>query len=172
VLLGLALGVVIAIVSHLVSAEEAGARRGITDYMMQRIPLQSLKIIIILWQILTQVRTANERCSLGAIMKTRSMSFIRVSLLILGIWWVWARIEPFDKPVGNNFIISLASSWGLGTIKHTMEGPYFRRRCCSQAIVLLLPLSGRVSRHYPARTSMPCFKRMQSSIHRSESTTC
>ena len=82
-LLGLALGAVIAIVSYLVSAEEAGVRRGITDYMMQRIPLQSLKIIIILWQILTQVRTANEHCSLGAIIKTRSMSFIRVSLLIL-----------------------------------------------------------------------------------------
>ena len=95
-LLGLALGVVIAIISYLVSAEVADARRGIIDYMMQRIPLQSLKIIIILWQILTQVRTANERRSLGAVTKTRSMSLIRVSILILGFWGVWARIEPFD----------------------------------------------------------------------------
>ena len=89
VLLGLALGVVIAIISYLVSAEVADARRGIIDYMMQRIPLQSLKIIIILWQILTQVRTANEG---------RDRYRLRI-----GFWGVWARIEPFDQPVGNYF---------------------------------------------------------------------
>ena len=55
----------IAIVLYLISGETAGSGRGIVHRMAHLIPLQSLKIIIVAWQIVTQVRKANERLVLG-----------------------------------------------------------------------------------------------------------
>ena len=42
--------------SYMVSAEWEGARHGIVARIAPYLPLQSLKIIIVAWQILTQVR--------------------------------------------------------------------------------------------------------------------
>ena len=53
--LGLAMG------SYLVSPEETRAGQGIVDRLTRRIPMQSVKIIIVVWQILTQVGTFNRR---------------------------------------------------------------------------------------------------------------
>lgn len=53
----LALIIGFAIISHLIPAKAVGSERGIIDRLVERIPLQSMKIIIIVWQILTQVRT-------------------------------------------------------------------------------------------------------------------
>ena len=40
---------------YIVSTERVGARRGIMSRMLRRVPLHSVKIIIVAWQILTQV---------------------------------------------------------------------------------------------------------------------
>lgn len=45
----------VAIVLHLLSGEMTGTGRGCIDRMARRIPLQSVKVIIVAWQILTQV---------------------------------------------------------------------------------------------------------------------
>ncbi|CAN0337700.1 unnamed protein product, partial [Ectocarpus sp. 12 AP-2014] len=50
----LALGAIIALYMHLVSAEMDGAREGIIHRVTKRLPVQSLKIIVVVWQILTQ----------------------------------------------------------------------------------------------------------------------
>ena len=46
----------LAIFSHLVSAEVGGGGRGIVDRVTRWVPMQSIKIIVVAWQILTQVR--------------------------------------------------------------------------------------------------------------------
>ncbi|CAN0440774.1 unnamed protein product, partial [Ascophyllum nodosum] len=48
------------IFSYLVSAEVGGAGRGIVDRVTRWVPMQSIKIIVVAWQILTQfVSVAN-----------------------------------------------------------------------------------------------------------------
>lgn len=46
-----------AVVSYVVSGEEQGTRRGPVARLLRNIPLQSVKIVIAAWQILTQVGT-------------------------------------------------------------------------------------------------------------------
>ena len=48
--------VAIGVASYVVSADGEGKRRGLVERVARFIPLQSLKIIIVSWQILTQVR--------------------------------------------------------------------------------------------------------------------
>lgn len=50
------LGAAIALYRHLVSGEMDGARRGIIHRFIKRLPLQAIKIVVVVWQILTQVR--------------------------------------------------------------------------------------------------------------------
>ena len=50
---GAAVGVIVAF--HLVSGEKEGARRGIVGRISRIVPLHALKIVIVAWQILTQV---------------------------------------------------------------------------------------------------------------------
>lgn len=47
---------IIVLLMHLVSGETLHARRGIVHRITERLPLQSIKIIVVVWQILTQVR--------------------------------------------------------------------------------------------------------------------
>ena len=61
VLTVLVAAVALAIFWYLVSVKGVDAERGIMDCVTQRIPMHSVKIIIVVWQILTQVRTFN-RC--------------------------------------------------------------------------------------------------------------
>lgn len=49
------LGAAIALYMHLVSEEMDGTRRGIIHRFTTRLPLQSIKIVVVVWQILTQV---------------------------------------------------------------------------------------------------------------------
>ena len=53
------------IVSHMLSTERSYADQGVVARVMQHFPMQSVKIIIVVWQILTQVRAADgrEACS-------------------------------------------------------------------------------------------------------------
>ena len=60
-LLAAAVGIVI--VSHLLSGEMVGSGRGIVDRLTRRVPMHSVKIVIIVWQILTQVRPNNRQRS-------------------------------------------------------------------------------------------------------------
>lgn len=54
------LGAAITLYMHLVSAEEMDdARRGIIHRFTKRLPLQSIKIVVVVWQILTQVRRSS-----------------------------------------------------------------------------------------------------------------
>ena len=53
--------VALAIFLYLVSVKGVDAGRGIMDCVTQRIPMHSVKIVIGMWQILTQVRASN-RC--------------------------------------------------------------------------------------------------------------
>lgn len=46
----------LSIILYLTSVEMAGCGEGIVDFVTRLIPLTSIKIIIITWQILTQVR--------------------------------------------------------------------------------------------------------------------
>ncbi|CAN0102348.1 unnamed protein product, partial [Ectocarpus fasciculatus] len=48
------LGAAIALCMHLVSGEMEGARRGVVHRVIDRLPLQSIKIVVVVWQILTQ----------------------------------------------------------------------------------------------------------------------
>ena len=52
---------IIALVMHLVSGEKDGARKGMIHRVAKRLPLQSIKIIVVVWQILTQVRDGCDR---------------------------------------------------------------------------------------------------------------
>ena len=38
-----------------IEGEQGGMRRGLIERVMRYIPLQSLKIVVVVWQILTQV---------------------------------------------------------------------------------------------------------------------
>ena len=49
----------LAIVSYMLSTEGPDAGRGIVARVTQRLPMQSVKIIIVVWQILIQVRAFN-----------------------------------------------------------------------------------------------------------------
>lgn len=51
----LVLGAIIVLYMHLVSGEMDGAREGIIHRVTKRLPVQSIKIIVVVWQILTQV---------------------------------------------------------------------------------------------------------------------
>ena len=62
----LTLAVGLAIILYLVSAEKGDAGRGIVNRMMKRIPMHSVKIIIVMWQILTQVSADNIRRACSA----------------------------------------------------------------------------------------------------------
>ena len=53
---GVSLVVGIGIVFYLVSGETRGSGRGVVDCVARLVPLQSLKIIIAAWQIVTKVR--------------------------------------------------------------------------------------------------------------------
>ena len=57
----LVLGAAIVLCTHLVSAETEGARRGVFHRVVFRLPLQSIKIVVVVWQIVTQVRGALDR---------------------------------------------------------------------------------------------------------------
>ena len=52
----LASSVSLGVVSYLVSTEVVGAGQGIVARLKERIPKESIKIIVVMWQILTQVR--------------------------------------------------------------------------------------------------------------------
>ena len=55
VVIVLGLGAIIVLYMHLVSGEMSGAREGIVQRVTKRLPVQSIKIIVVIWQILTQV---------------------------------------------------------------------------------------------------------------------
>eukprot|EP00752_Nemacystus_decipiens_P005732 g5187.t1 len=50
----LVLGAAVGVCTYLVSAETEGARRGVLLRVVNRLPLQSIKIVVVVWQILTQ----------------------------------------------------------------------------------------------------------------------
>lgn len=50
------LGLLVAVVSYVTSGERNGKGRGIVERVGRYIPLQSVKIIVVAWQIMTQVR--------------------------------------------------------------------------------------------------------------------
>ena len=52
--LGIAAGV--GVIFYLISGEMVGSGRGFIDNIARHLPMQSVKIIIVAWQILTQVR--------------------------------------------------------------------------------------------------------------------
>ena len=57
--------VVAAVVSHVTSGKTGRGEKGLVERLTQYVPLQSVKIVVVAWQILTQVGpTAGER-SLG-----------------------------------------------------------------------------------------------------------
>ena len=51
----MALVVAAAVFSYLVSGKDGGSGRGVVERLGRYIPLQSVKIIVVAWQILTQV---------------------------------------------------------------------------------------------------------------------
>ena len=65
ILVVLATVIGLATVSYLVSAEGVGSGRGIMKVIMSRVPTQSVKIVIVVWQILTQVRVATAHDNLA-----------------------------------------------------------------------------------------------------------
>ena len=52
----------VAVISYLMSGDMEGRRRGLVHRIARRVPLQTIKIIVVSWQILTQVETASCRC--------------------------------------------------------------------------------------------------------------
>lgn len=50
-----ALLVAVAVVSHVMSGKAGRGGKGLVERLTQYIPLQSVKIVIVVWQILTQV---------------------------------------------------------------------------------------------------------------------
>ena len=67
---GLVAAVGLSFFLYLVSRERERAGRRIIDRVAQRIPKQSVKIIIVVWQILTQVSVSNKH-----------------KLVVPGFWW-------------------------------------------------------------------------------------
>ena len=75
----------IGIVSYLVSPDTRGSGRGLVDRVSRQIPLHSLKIIIVAWQIVTQVRSIIHRlghyiCMYIYTGSRKTLSFLR------GVW--------------------------------------------------------------------------------------
>ena len=60
----LATAIGLATVWYLVPAEGVGGGREIAEAIMRRVPTQSVKIVIVVWQILTQVRVVETRDNL------------------------------------------------------------------------------------------------------------
>lgn len=56
-----ALFVAVAVVSYVMSGERGGGGRGLVERVARYIPLQPVKIVIVSWQILTQVRAMGDR---------------------------------------------------------------------------------------------------------------
>lgn len=56
--------VAVAVVSYVMSGESGGKGRGLVERVARYVPLQSVKIVIVSWQILTQVRAIDSdvRC--------------------------------------------------------------------------------------------------------------
>ena len=54
--------VCVAILNYMLSGQERSADRGIMARISRFIPFQSLKIIVVVWQILTQVEKVPVRC--------------------------------------------------------------------------------------------------------------
>lgn len=52
---------VVAVVSYVMSGEGGGRGQGLVERVAKYIPLQSVKIVIVSWQILTQVRDGSRR---------------------------------------------------------------------------------------------------------------
>ena len=65
--------VIVFLVLYLISGELELTRRGFVKRLLRYIPLQSIKIIIVAWQILTQVRPVTAICSTQNIWYTISM---------------------------------------------------------------------------------------------------
>lgn len=55
----------VAVLFHLLSEAEGGTGRGLVDRVTRFIPLYPIKIIIVSWQILTQVRYVAANPSIG-----------------------------------------------------------------------------------------------------------
>ena len=55
--------IVVAVVLHLVSGNTDATEQGMVGRWQRVVPLQSIKIIIVAWQILTQVRVISTRWS-------------------------------------------------------------------------------------------------------------
>lgn len=55
--------IVIAVVLHLVSGSTDTTEQGMLGRLQRVVPLQSIKIIIVAWQILTQVKVTSTRTS-------------------------------------------------------------------------------------------------------------
>lgn len=51
----------VAVASYVTSGERPGKQRGLVERFARFIPLQSLKIVIVSWQILTQVRAVHTK---------------------------------------------------------------------------------------------------------------
>lgn len=52
----------VAVASYVMSGERPGKRRGVVERVARFVPLQSIKIVVVSWQILTQVRAAHFSC--------------------------------------------------------------------------------------------------------------
>lgn len=57
----LALCIGVLFVLHMVSREVEGEQRGVVTRVARRLPLQAVKIVIVVWQILTQA--SGQRCA-------------------------------------------------------------------------------------------------------------
>lgn len=68
VLTAVLLAAVVAVVSYVMSGESGERRRGLVDRVARYVPLQSFKIVIVAWQILTQVggRKYHSSAALGS----------------------------------------------------------------------------------------------------------
>lgn len=75
VLVLVALCVGAAVVSYAMSGEMAARRRGPLGSLLQNIPLQSVKIVIAVWQILTQVRAKPTRRLAVSVLTSSSKHF-------------------------------------------------------------------------------------------------
>ena len=52
----------VAVASYVMSGERPGKRRGVVERVARFVPLQSIKIVVVSWQILTQVRATHFSC--------------------------------------------------------------------------------------------------------------
>lgn len=73
----------IALCMHLVSGEVDGARPGIIHRVIKRLPVQSIKIVVVMWQILTQVRGMRYLYSVCSILHVAQNSPMRQRAVFL-----------------------------------------------------------------------------------------